>query len=137
MGASADRVRALTHRDGLRLYNLSPALRSDSSRAALTRVSDILGDVRIEDLPLDSTAVATDLSTGEEWWFLDGPLDAARRASLALPGFMTIARRASDTSLGKAPPARGDTRPAAKRSAGLHPLASSGGSAPPLPPTPS
>jgi NTE family protein len=48
-------------------------------------VSDILGDVRIEDLPLDSTAVATDLSTGEERWFLDGPLDAARRASLAHP----------------------------------------------------
>jgi NTE family protein len=90
MEAYADWVRGLTHRDVLRMYDLSPrapgAIRAERIFA---RVSDILGDVRIEDLPIDFTAVATDLSTGEERWFQDGPLDAAIRASVALPGFMT------------------------------------------------
>lgn len=90
MAAYADWVRDLTHRDVLRLYDLSPrapgAIRAERIFA---RVSEILGDVRIEDLPLDFTAVATDLGTGEERWFRDGPLDAAIRASVALPGFMT------------------------------------------------
>jgi NTE family protein len=90
MEAYTDWVRGLTHRDVLRMYDLSPrapgAIRAERIFA---RVSDILGDVRIEDLPLDFTAVATDLSTGEARWFRDGPLDAAIRASVALPGFMT------------------------------------------------
>ena len=90
MAVYADWVQALTYRDVLRLYDVSPrapgAIRAERIFA---RVSDILGEVRIEDLPLDFTAVATDLSTGEERWFQDGPLDAAIRASVALPGFMT------------------------------------------------
>ena len=90
MEAYAEWVRGLTHRDVLRMYDLSPrapgAIRAERIFA---RVSEILGDVRIEDLPIDFTAVATDLSTGEERWFQDGPLDAAIRASVALPGFMT------------------------------------------------
>jgi NTE family protein len=90
MEAYADWVRDLTPRDVLRMYDLSPrapgAIRAERIFA---RVSDILGDVRIENLPIDFTAVATDLSTGEERWFQDGPLDAAIRASVALPGFMT------------------------------------------------
>jgi NTE family protein len=83
-------VRGLTHRDVLRLYDLSPrapgAIRAERIFA---RVSDILGDARIEDLPVEFTAVATDLTAGEERWFQEGPLDAAIRASVALPGFMT------------------------------------------------
>jgi NTE family protein len=83
-------VRGLTHRDVLRLYDLAPrapgAIRAERIFA---RVSDILGDVRIEDLPLDFTAVATDLEAGEERWLRTGPVDAAIRASAALPGFMT------------------------------------------------
>jgi NTE family protein len=83
-------VRGLTQRDVLRLYDLSPrapgAIRAEKIFA---RVSDILGDARIEDLPLEFTAVATDLKAGEERWFQEGPVDAAIRASVALPGFMT------------------------------------------------
>lgn len=90
MAAYAEWVRTLTYRDVLRMYDPSPrapgAIRAERIFA---RVSDILGDVRIEDLPVDYTAVATDLGTGEELWFQDGPLDAAIRASVALPGFMT------------------------------------------------
>jgi NTE family protein len=52
-------------------------------------VAVILGDARIEDLPIPFTAVATDLETGEERWLREGPVDVAIRASAALPGFMT------------------------------------------------
>lgn len=83
-------VGGLSHRDVFRLYDLSPrapgAIRAERIFA---RVSDLLGDVRIEDLPVQFTAVATDLEAGEERWFQDGPVDAAVRASVALPGFMT------------------------------------------------
>src|SRR5919112_4556121 len=51
-------VRGLTHRDVLRLYDLSPrapgAIRAERIFA---RVSGILGDARIEDLPVQYTAV--------------------------------------------------------------------------------
>lgn len=86
----ADWVRGLTHRDVLRLYDPSPrspgAIRAEKIFA---RVADILGDARIEDLPIPFTAVATDLETGDEHWLEDGPVNAAVRASAALPGFMT------------------------------------------------
>lgn len=90
LDAYTDWVRGLTHRDVLRLYDPSPwapgAIRAEKIFA---RVADILGDARIEDLPVAFTAVATDLETGDERWFQQGPVDAAIRASAALPGFMT------------------------------------------------
>lgn len=90
MGAYAEWVRSLTQRDVLRLYDLSPrAPGMIRAERVFARLSEILGDVRIEELPLDFTAVATDLNTGEEQWLQEGPLDAAIRASAALPGFMT------------------------------------------------
>ena len=83
-------VCGLTHRDVLRMYDLAPsapgAIRAEKIFA---KVSDILGDARIEDLPLEFTAVATDLEAGEERWFQEGSVVAAVRASAALPGFMT------------------------------------------------
>jgi NTE family protein len=90
LDAFAAWVRGLTPRDVLRLYDLAPsapgAIRAERIFA---RVSDILGDARIEELPVAFTAVATDLGAGEERWFQQGPVDAAIRASVALPGFMT------------------------------------------------
>src|SRR3954468_19298404 len=90
LDAYADWVRGLTHRDVLRLYDPSPrapgAIRAEK---IFGRVAEILGDARIEDLPIPFTAVATDLETGEERWFQDGPVNAAIRASAALPGFIT------------------------------------------------
>ena len=90
LDAYADWVRGLTHRDVLRLYDPSPrapgAIRAEKIFA---RVAIILGDARIEDLPIPFTAVATDLETGEERWLQEGPVDVAIRASAALPGFMT------------------------------------------------
>lgn len=52
-------------------------------------VREMLGDIRIEDLPLSYTAVATDLLAHKEIWFQEGPLDKAIRASVAIPSVVT------------------------------------------------
>ena len=81
---------SLTQRDVLRL--LDPSLRSPgmiNGDKVMQRIRDLIGDVRIEDLPIPYTAVATDLLTGKEVWFQSGPLDMAIRASIALPSVFT------------------------------------------------
>src|SRR5690606_14916524 len=90
LGAYADWVRTLTQRDVLRL--LDPSLRAPGVirlSKIFARVSELLGDQRIEDLPIAFTAVATDLLAGKEVWFQRGPLAPAIRASIALPSFIT------------------------------------------------
>ncbi|MBZ2167926.1 patatin-like phospholipase family protein [Marinobacter sp. F4216] len=52
-------------------------------------VREMLGGIRIEDLPLAYTAVATDLLSHKEVWFQEGPLEQAIRASVAIPGLVT------------------------------------------------
>ena len=52
----------------------------------LSRVNEIIGVQRIEDLPIPFTAVATDLWARREVWFNSGPIDPALRASIAIPG---------------------------------------------------
>lgn len=52
-------------------------------------VREMLGDIRIEDLPIGFTAVATDLLGHKEIWFQEGPLEQAIRASVAIPGLVT------------------------------------------------
>lgn len=51
-------------------------------------VTDMIGDVAIEDLPMDYTAVAVDLLAHREVWFQRGPLESAIRASTAIPSFV-------------------------------------------------
>lgn len=51
-------------------------------------VGDMVGDVEIQDLPLEYTAVAVDLLTHREVWFQRGPLELAIRASTAIPSFV-------------------------------------------------
>jgi len=46
---------------------------------------ELIGDRRIEDLPLSFTAVATDMQTGKEIWLREGPLFDAIRASISTP----------------------------------------------------
>ena len=52
-------------------------------------VREMLGDTRIENLPIAFTAVATDLLAHKEIWFQEGPLDQAIRASVAIPSVVT------------------------------------------------
>jgi len=58
-----------------------------SSGAELRKIlADVLGDVRIEDLPIPYAAVACDIDTGETVILREGPLVDAVRASTAIPG---------------------------------------------------
>jgi NTE family protein len=78
---------SLTQRAVLRL--LDPSLTSAGVLRAdkiLDAVREILGDAVIEDLPIPFTAVATDLIAGKSVWLQRGPVDAAIRASIAIPG---------------------------------------------------
>jgi NTE family protein len=86
----AEWAKSLTQAAVLRL--LDPKIGAAGAlRAAkiLDAVRDILGDVRIEDLPIPFTAVTTDLIAGKSVWLQRGPVDAAIRASIAIPGVIT------------------------------------------------
>jgi NTE family protein len=83
----ADWAMSLTQRAVLRL--LDPSITAAGVLRAekiLDAVRDILGEVRIEDLPIPYTAVSTDLISGKSVWLQRGPVDAAIRASIAIPG---------------------------------------------------
>jgi len=85
-----DWAKALTQRAVLRL--LDPAITAAGVLRAekiLDAVRDILGEVTIEELRIPYTAVATDLITGKSVWLQRGPVDAAIRASIAIPGVIT------------------------------------------------
>lgn len=51
----------------------------------------LVGELRIEDLPIDFTAVAMDLDSGREVWLREGALFDAIRASIAIPLLFTPA----------------------------------------------
>jgi NTE family protein len=55
------------------------------ARLAESLTREIPG-IRIEDLPLKFTAIATEIGTGHEIWLTRGPLSEALAASYALPG---------------------------------------------------
>jgi NTE family protein len=55
----------------------------------LSRTSEMLGGALIEDLSIPFTAVATDIGARREVWFTSGPLEAAIRASISIPGVVT------------------------------------------------
>ncbi|KUI19088.1 esterase [Mycobacterium lehmannii] len=83
----SDWAKSLTQGAVLRL--LDPSITAAGVLRAtkiLDAVRDILGEVRIEDLPIPYTAVATDLIAGKSVWLQRGPVDAAIRASIAIPG---------------------------------------------------
>ncbi|WP_207568625.1 patatin-like phospholipase family protein [Mycolicibacterium tusciae] len=83
----AEWARALTQRAILRL--LDPKITAAGVLRAekiLDAVRDILGEVTIEELPMPYTAVSTDLLSGKSVWLQRGPVDAAIRASIAIPG---------------------------------------------------
>lgn len=90
LGQFEEWVRTLTHRAVLLL--MDPVLSGPGAIKAervLTHVRDILGGVQIEDLPIPFTAIATDLYARREVWFQRGPVDAAIRASIAIPSVIT------------------------------------------------
>ena len=81
-----DWARALARLDVLRLadWTLSGGGLIKGERIIKT-LRRLIGDIRIEELPLHFTAVATDLDRGREVWLTRGSLFDAIRASTALP----------------------------------------------------
>ncbi len=55
----------------------------------INAVRELVGDHRIEDLPIPFMAVATDLKRQREVWLTRGPLFDAIRASIAIPMVLT------------------------------------------------
>ena len=85
----SDWAKTLTQRAVLRL--LDPSITAAGVLRAekiLDAVRDILGEATIESLPIPYTAVATDLIAGKSVWLQRGPVDAAIRASIAIPGII-------------------------------------------------
>jgi NTE family protein len=52
-------------------------------------IREIVGNVKIQDLPIEYTAVATDLVSQKEVWFQQGNLTRAMRASVSIPSLFT------------------------------------------------
>lgn len=85
-----DWVSNLRQKDVIRL--LDPSLSAPGAIKAekvMDKVRSMLGKVRIEDLRIPYTAVATDVMQSKEVWFQKGPLDAAIRASIAIPSLIS------------------------------------------------
>ena len=62
-------------------------------KKVMSKLRQIMGDTRIEDLSIDYTAVATDLRRNREVWFREGDLLDAIRASISIPTFFTPVER--------------------------------------------
>lgn len=91
LGEYTDWVTNLSPRDVRKL--LDPVLPPGPGLMRLDRVlahmSELLDGALIEDLPIPYTAVATDIGARREVWFTSGPLEAAIRASISIPGVIT------------------------------------------------
>jgi len=55
----------------------------------INTLKDLVGDIKIEDLPMKYTAVAADVNEEKEIWINSGQLFHAIRASISLPMFFT------------------------------------------------
>lgn len=83
-------VRALQKKDVIRLLDFAYS-RSGifSGDRIMKTLENFLGDVHIEDLPINFTAVSTDIDTEKEVWFDQGSLFNAVRASISIPMIFT------------------------------------------------
>lgn len=88
-------VRSLSKRDVVGFFELSLTL---NGFVDAKRLQDFLGEYVcageriIEDLDVSFASVSTDLTTGREIWFSDGPVLNAIVASIALPGLFAPVR---------------------------------------------
>lgn len=83
-------VRAVTKSEMVKLLDLS--LGTDGlfkGGRIIETLKKLVGDSRIEDLPIAYTAVAANISRSREVWFSEGPIFDAIRASISMPIFFT------------------------------------------------
>jgi len=81
---------------GLNAINIATLLDISFTRGGIIegdkvfrKLADIIGNQKIENLPIKFTAVATDLVKKKEVWFQNGNLLKAIRASIAIPSIFT------------------------------------------------
>ncbi|WP_163559453.1 patatin-like phospholipase family protein [Halomonas sp. NO4] len=94
LGGYREWVCQLDYVDVLRLVDVtwSPMGAMRASKV-MSKLESLVGDTRIEDLPIPVTTVATDLTRQREVWFQSGSLLEAIRASIAVPGVITPVHR--------------------------------------------
>lgn len=87
-------IRAITSVDMVTLLDISwektGLIKGDKIINALV---ELIGEQRIEDLPVSYTAIATDIKNEKEVWINSGKLFDAIRASISLPLFFTPVNR--------------------------------------------
>jgi len=76
-------VMSLDFLDIFKFYKLPFRLNGDK---IFYKIKEIVGEYKIEDLPIKYTAVATDLTKKKEVWFQKGDLWQSVKASSAIPG---------------------------------------------------
>lgn len=86
-----DWVCSLSEWDVVRFLDISLTARNGVVKGDLimNTLRDLIGDQRIEDLPIPLTAIATDIVDRKEVWLSKGSLFDAMRASMAIPGVFT------------------------------------------------
>jgi NTE family protein len=83
-------VRAISKFDIVRLLDVSWGKQGlVEGERIMTALKELVGDRRIEDLPIEYTAVAADIEREKEVWLKRGSLFDAIRASISLPLFFT------------------------------------------------
>ena len=83
-------VRAISKLDVVRLLDISWGSQGFvEGERIITALKELVGDCRIEDLPIEYTAVAADIKREKEVWLKRGSLFDAIRASISLPLFFT------------------------------------------------
>ncbi len=92
LDAYADWVSGLSRADVLGLLDFSFTGRGlVEGERVMRHLIGMVGDVRIEELPIPFTAVASDIFRRQEVWLTRGSLFEAIRASIAIPGLFTPA----------------------------------------------
>lgn len=83
-------VRGLTRADVWGLLDFSFTRKGlFEGERVMNKLADLVGDARIEELPIPFTAVASDIERRREVWLNRGSLFQAIRASIAIPGLFT------------------------------------------------
>ncbi|MBU2711633.1 patatin-like phospholipase family protein [Zooshikella harenae] len=82
-------INSLDYIDVIRLLDVSFNLGGIRGNKVFEVINGMLESIRIEDLPIPYTAVATDLVAQQEIWFQRGLLQDAIRASIAIPSIFT------------------------------------------------
>ncbi len=89
LGTYKEWATGLTRLQILRLLDLTFGMGTIRGDRLFQKIKEMAGDPDIESLPIPFTAVATDIVHQKEVWFQRGSLQAAIRASVAVPGVFT------------------------------------------------